>query len=108
VAKAFHAGITTPDAGIHLPGIVRDCGLTVWDEQEIVKKVRPGTESWVWPDEFFSLHGPTLLEKKPARLSKEEWDRFDYAWKAMHKDPEAVFSAWPTRQLIAKKASGQA
>ena len=102
VAEGFRAGITTPEAGLHLSEIVSRCGLTVWDEQEIIKKVHPGTEAWVWPDKFFALHGRTLLEE--GRLSREEWDRFEHAWKAMHKDPRSVFSAWPTRQLIAKKA----
>jgi len=105
VAEGFRAGIATPEAGLHLPGIVSRCGLTIWDEQEIVKKVHPGTEAWVWPDKFFTLHGPTLLEE--GRLSREEWDRFEHAWKAMHKDSRSIFSAWPTRQLIAKKTSGK-
>lgn len=103
VAKAFHAGIATPEAGLHLPGILSRCGLTVWDEQEIVKRVRPHTESWNWPNDFFNQHGPELLKQEPAQLSVNEWNRFDHAWKAMRKDPESVFSAWPTRQLIAKK-----
>jgi hypothetical protein len=106
VAEGFRAGIATPEAGLHLPEIVSRCGLTVWDEQEIVKKVHPGTEAWIWPDKFFTMHGHTLLEE--GRLSKDEWDRFDHAWKAMHKNSRSVFSAWPTRQLIAKKASGKA
>lgn len=105
VAEGFRAGIATPEAGLHLPEIISRCGLTVWDEQEIVKKVHPGTEAWVWPDKFFTVHGRALL--KEGRLSKEEWGRFKHAWKAMHKDSRSVFSAWPTRQLIAKKVSGK-
>lgn len=106
VVEAFHASITTPDAGLHLPSIVSRCGLRVWDEHEIVKIIRPRTPSWIWPDQFFKMHGPLLLNENPARLSKQEWSQFERVWKTMRTDPKATFVAWPIRQLIARKPRG--
>lgn len=89
------------DVGARLPGLVVESGCRLVDLVPLVKFIRPGTEFWDWPTQFFFGYVPRLVEA--GLLTEEDRYAFETEWRARERDPGTFLSSPPMIGIIAEK-----
>lgn len=91
-----------PDICTRLPTILADCGLKIREVKPLVRMGQPGSLIWQWPETFFRIFGPALVEK--GEITEEERRAFDADWEEHSKNPNAFFATPPMCDIIAVKS----
>jgi SAM-dependent methyltransferase len=81
------------DIGFELPGILIRSGFRVTWKRVVPMAIAPTDPEWLWPDQFFKLHVPSLGDSIA----------FFQDWNAAAHNPAALFYSWPVLQLVAVK-----
>lgn len=87
------------DIASRLPELLVQAGFDVREAKPLVRTGRPGTSVWAWPDIFFRLHIPALVET--GYLSEADGAAFLAEWEERGKDPNAVLITPPMMDIIA-------
>lgn len=106
--KAFHAIAESwrrhggnPDIGCDLPRLLARGGFEVREVNALVRAARPGSTLWNWPDSFFKIYLPSLVEMK--LLTMQDVKKFLREWRERSHDPAAFFTTPPMIEIIAVK-----
>jgi len=89
------------DIVIRLPEMLRSAGLEVRDVRPISRAARPGSALWGWPEIFFRIYVPVLVEA--GLLTQEDQAEFHADWTAASNNPAAFFLTPTVCDLIAVK-----
>lgn len=89
------------DVGARLPGLVVKSGCRLVDLVPLVEFIRPGTEFWDWPTQFFFGYVPRLVEA--GLLTEADRCAFEAEWRARERDPGTFLSSPPMIGIIAEK-----
>jgi ubiquinone/menaquinone biosynthesis C-methylase UbiE len=81
------------DVGRMLPRMLVDAGLRLESIHPIVRVARPGTALWRWPESFFELYLPALVEG--GLITGAEAEAFWTVWRERTADPAAFFLTPP-------------
>ena len=91
------------DIVIRLPEMLRSAGLELRDVRPITRAARPGSALWGWPEIFFRIYIPVLVEI--GLLTAEDEAEFHADWNAASNNPAAFFLTPTVCDLIAVKPS---
>lgn len=90
-----------PDIVGRLPGLCREAGLSVTHLRCEQRVARPGDSMWMWPDTFFRIYVPTLVEHK--FLAPHEGEAFFEDWEKWSANGDAFMHLPPVYQLVGVK-----
>lgn len=91
-----------PDVMARVPGMCVEAGLTVEHLSCDERVARPGDAMWTWPDTFFRIFVPTLVQH--GFLSQPHADEFTDDWRKWSKMPGAFGHLPPVYRMVARKA----
>ena len=89
------------DIMLHVPEMMRRCGLEVRDIRPIVRVARPGSALWHWPITFFRNFLPTLVDG--GFLSADEKLEFEAEWEKRSKNTTNFLVTPPMLDVIGVK-----
>ena len=101
IAESWRLHGGNPDVGCDVPGLLRRGGFEVKEVNALVRAARPGSTLWNWPDSFFKIYLPTLVEMK--LITGSEKKSFLREWAKRSRDPAAFFTTPPMLEIIAVK-----
>jgi hypothetical protein len=101
VAESWRQRGGNPDVGCDVPGMMARCGLEVKEVNPLVRAARPGSTLWNWPDSFFKIYLPALVEMK--LITESEQKNFLRTWAKRSQDPAAFFTTPPMIEIIGVK-----
>lgn len=101
VHKSWRAHGGDPDIGCRLPGLLRRAGFEVREMAPLVRLARPGSSLWDWPDTFFDIYLPALVEMGFITTAHER--AFRREWAKRSRNPAAFFTSPPMLEIIAVK-----
>ena len=87
--------------GDRLPGLIAASGCRLVDLVPLLRFIRPGTNSWKWPTQFFFSYVPRLVES--GLLTEPERRAFETEWRERERDPGTFLSAPPMIGIVAEK-----
>ena len=101
VDESFRRSGGDLDVGGRLPGLIAAAGCRLLELVPLVRFVRPGTDFWDWPTQFFFSHVPRLVEA--GLLSEAERRAFEDEWRAREREPGTFLQAPPMIGIVAEK-----
>ncbi len=87
--------------GDRLPGLIAASGCRLVDLVPLLRFIRPGTNFWKWPTQFFFSYVPRLVES--GLLTEPERRAFETEWRERERDPGTFLSAPPMIGIVAEK-----
>lgn len=101
VAESWNRRGGDCDIGRRLPGMLRRSGLRVREVTPVLRAARPGSSLWQWPEVFFRIYIPALIEM--GLLTPEDQRNYHAEWAERSADPDAYFTTPPLVDIIAVK-----
>ena len=101
VARSWRMRGGNPDVGAEIPGVLARCGFVVRETKPIVRAARPGSPLWKWPETFFAIYLPALVEM--GLIDESDQQSFQREWRKRSRDPSAFFVTPPMLEIIAVK-----
>ncbi|MCB9847891.1 MAG: methyltransferase domain-containing protein [Phycisphaeraceae bacterium] len=92
------------DIGGSLPAMLRSAGLEVVSIRPLVRVARPGEAMWRWPDSYFRVFLPKIVEE--GYLKESDRAAFMEEWARRSADPDSYFFTPPMVAIIARKPRG--
>ncbi len=101
VYKSFVRNGGDLNIGDRLPGLIAASGCRLVDLVPLLRFIRPGTNFWKWPTQFFFSYVPRLVES--GLLTEPERRAFETEWRERERDPGTFLSAPPMIGIVAEK-----
>lgn len=102
VGKSWRSRGGDPDIMGRVPAMCRAAGLRVTHLDCEQRVARSGDSMWAWPDTFFRIFVPTLVEH--GFLAQKDADAFTSDWAKWAADPDAFCHLPTVYHLVAEKA----
>lgn len=101
VAESWRSHGGDLDVAGKIPGMMRRQGIEVRDITPHGRVARPGTLLWQWPETFFGIFVPKLVEQ--GFLTRQEQEAFELEWAQRSVDPDSFFWTPPVYDIIGVK-----
>lgn len=87
--------------GQRIPAFMTRNNLDIAEVRALARCARPHDLLWQWPETFFRLFLPRLVES--GHLTTDELRAWETEWAALSADPAAMFFTPPQVEIIARK-----
>ena len=101
VDESFRRSGGDLDVGGRLPELVGESGCRLLELVPLARFVRPGTDFWDWPTQFFFSHVARLVAA--GLLTESERRAFEDEWRVREREPGAFLQAPPMIGIVAEK-----